>query len=129
MEKVKWWKRKCDELKWLNNAYIRQSMKIEEMQLKINEYKALAENMTEDKEETILSMCPQHIEKACVRNLMNKFGHQEWKPFVDKLIIELLCNRVSPTCIQLVMVTMSKGESITCMPIMLLLQIVPHHAL
>jgi hypothetical protein len=37
MEKVKWWKGKCDELKWLNYAYIRQSMKIEEMQLKINE--------------------------------------------------------------------------------------------
>jgi hypothetical protein len=67
MEKVKWWKGKCDELKWLNNAYVRQSMKIEEMQLKINEYKALAENMTEDYEETILSMCPQHIEKAHVR--------------------------------------------------------------
>jgi hypothetical protein len=120
---------KCDELKWLNNAYIRQSMKIEEMQLKINEYKALAENMTEDYKETILSMCPQHIEKARVRNLRNKYGHQEWKPFVDKSIIELLCNRVPPTCIQLVMVTMSKGESITCVPIMLLSQIVSHHAL
>ncbi len=56
MEKVKWWKGKCDELKWLNNAYIRQSMKIEEMQLKVNEYEALAENMTEDYEETILSI-------------------------------------------------------------------------
>ncbi len=130
MEKVKWWKGKCDELKWLNNAYIRQSMKIEEMQLKINEYKALAENMTEVYEETILSMCPQHIEKkACMRNLTNKYGHQEWKPFVDKLIIELLCNHVPPTCIQLVMVTMSKGESITCVPIILLSQIVSHHAL
>jgi hypothetical protein len=118
MEKIKWWKGKCDELKWLNNVYMKQSIKKEEMQLKIDEYKTLTKNMTKEYEETILSMCPQHIEKARVRNLTNKYGHQEWKPFVDKLIIELLCNRVPPTCIQLGMVTMSKGESITCMPIM-----------
>jgi hypothetical protein len=66
--------------------------------------------MPKEYEETILSMCPRHIEKARVKNLTNNYGHQEWKPYVDKLIIELLCDRVPPTCIQLAMVSISKGE-------------------
>jgi len=85
---------------------------MEELQQKIDEYERLSEEMTEDYEDTILSMCPRYIEKARVRNFTYKYGHQEWKPFVDKLIIELLCDCVPPTCIQLVMVAMSKGESI-----------------
>jgi hypothetical protein len=119
MDKIKWWKGKCDELTYLQDAYMTQATKMEEMQQRIDEYERLSEEMTEDYEETILSMCPRHIEKARVRNLTNKYGHQEWKPFVNKLIIEFLCNRVPPTCIQLVMVAMSKGKSFTCMSIML----------
>jgi hypothetical protein len=119
MDKIKWWKGKCDELTRLKDAYVTQATKMEEMQQRIDEYERLSEEMTEDYEETILSMCPRHIEKARVRNLTNKYGHQEWKPFVDKLIIEFLCDRVPPTCIQLVMVAMSKGKSVTCMSIML----------
>ena len=80
------------------------------MQRKINEYEVLTEEMTKDYEATILSMCPHRINKARVMNFTSKYGHQEWKPFVDKLIIELLCDRVPPTCIQLIMVTMSKGK-------------------
>ena len=94
---------------------------MEELQQKIDEYERLSEEMTEDYEDTILSMCPWYIEKARVRNLTNKYGHQEWKPFVDKLIIELLCDRAPPTCIQLVMVAMSKGESIAWQWIMWLI--------
>ena len=109
MDKIKWWKGKCNELTHLKDAYVTQATKMEEMQQRIDEYERLSEEMTEDYEETILSMCPRHIEKARVRNLTNKYGHQEWKPFVDKLIIEFLCDRVPPTCIQLVMVAMSKG--------------------
>jgi hypothetical protein len=109
MDKITWWKGKCDELTHLKDAYMTQATKMEEMQQRIDEYERLSEEMTEDYEETILSMCPRHIEKARVRNLTNKYGHQEWKPFVDKLIIEFLCDRVPPTCIQLVMVAMTKG--------------------
>ena len=112
MDKIKWWKAKCNKLTLLQDAYVSQANKMEEMQQKIDEYERLSEDMTEDYEETILSMCPRYIEKARVRNLTNKYGHQEWKSFVDKLIIEFLCDRVPPTCIQLVMVAMSKGESI-----------------
>ena len=75
-----------------------QANKMEELQQKIDEYERLSEEMTEDYEDTILSMCPWYIEKARVRNLTNKYGHQEWKPFVDKLIIEFLCDHVPPTC-------------------------------
>jgi hypothetical protein len=96
--KTKWWKSKCDELTHLQDAYMTQATKMEEMQQRIDEYERLSEEMTEDYEETILSMCPRHIEKARVRNLKNKYGHQEWKPFVDKLIIEFLCDRVPLTC-------------------------------
>jgi hypothetical protein len=85
---------------------------MEDMQHKIDEYERLSKEMTEDYKDTILSMCPRYIEKAWVRNLTNKYGHQEWKPFVNKLIIEFLCDCVPPTCIQLVMVAMSKGEFI-----------------
>ena len=109
MDKIKWWKGKCNELTRLKDAYVTQATKMEEMQQRIDEYKNVTEEMTEDFEETILSMCPRYIEKAQVRNLTNKYGHQEWKPFVDKLIIEFLCNRVPPTCIQLVMVALSIG--------------------
>ena len=101
----------------LKDAYMNQTKEMEEMQRKIDEYEVLTEEMTEDYEATILSMCPHHIKKARVMNLTNKYGHQEWKSFVDKSIIELLCDRVLPTCIQLVMVAMSKGKSITCMHI------------
>jgi hypothetical protein len=94
-----------------------QTKEMEEMQRKINEYEVLTEKMSEDYEATILSTCPRHIKKVRVMNLTNKYGHQEWKPFVDKLIIELLCDCVPPTCTQLVMVAMSKGKSITCMHI------------
>jgi hypothetical protein len=96
--KTKWWKSKCDELTHLQDAYMTQATKMEEMQQRIDEYERLSKKMTEDYEETILSMCPRHIEKARVRNLKNKYGHQEWKPFVDKLIIEFLCDRVPLTC-------------------------------
>ena len=99
MDKIKWWKGKCIDLTWLKDAYVTQTTKMEEMQQKIDECKRLSEEMTEDYKETILSMCPGHIEKTRVRNLTNKYGNQEWKPFVDKLIIEFLCNRVPPTCI------------------------------
>ena len=115
MDKIKWWKGKCDNLTRLKDAYVTQATKMGEMQQKVDEYERLSEDMTEDYEEMILSMCPQHIEKARVWNLTNKYGNQKWKPFVDQLIIEFLCERVPPTCIQLVMVSMSKGKSITCM--------------
>ena len=57
MEKVKWWKDKCEELKWLNDAHRKQAIEIKEMQLKINEYKVLTEDMTKEYKETKLSMC------------------------------------------------------------------------
>jgi hypothetical protein len=96
-----------------------QAIETEKMKQKKDKYKVMAGEMTKNYKGTILSMCPQHIKKARVRNLKNKYGHQEWKPFVGKLIIELLCNCITLTCIQLVMIAMSKGESITCMCITL----------
>ena len=63
-----------------------------------------------DKEATIHSMYPRMIKKMRVKNRRNKYGHQEWKPYVDKLIIEMLYHRTPPTCIQSVMVAMSKGK-------------------
>jgi hypothetical protein len=110
MDKIKWWKGKYEELQLLKDAYVSQCIEVDEMKQKINEYEVLKSDMTEEYEETILSMCPRHIEKARVKNLTNNYGHQEWKPYVDKLIIELLCDRVPPTCIQLAMVSISKGE-------------------
>ena len=61
----------------LKDAYMNQSIKMEEMQWKIDEYEVLTEEMTEDYEATILSKCPHHIEKARVMNLTNNYGHQE----------------------------------------------------
>jgi hypothetical protein len=77
MDKIKWWKGKCNNLTRLKDAYMTQATKMGEMQQKIDEYERLSEDMTEDYEETILSMCPWHIEKAWVRNLTNKYGNQE----------------------------------------------------
>ena len=75
MDKIKWWKGKCDELTRIKDAYMTQANKIDDMQQRIDEYERLSKEMTEDYEETILSMCPRHIEKARVRNLTNKYGH------------------------------------------------------
>ena len=68
MDKIKWWKGKCDELTHLQDAYMTQASKMEEMQQRIDEYERLSKEMTEDYEEAILSMCPRHIEKGLVRN-------------------------------------------------------------
>ncbi len=110
MDKIKWWKGKYEELQLLKDAYVSQCIELEEMKQKINEYEVLKSDMTEEYEETILSMCPHHIKKARVKNLTNNYGHQEWKQYVDRLIIELLCDCAPPTCIQLAMVSISKGE-------------------
>jgi hypothetical protein len=88
MAKIKLWKGKYEEMRLLKDAYMNQSTEIEEIQRKIDEYEVLTEEMTEDYEATILSMCPRHIEKARVMNLTNKYGHQGWKPFVDKSAFE-----------------------------------------
>ena len=43
----------------LKDAYVTQANKMEEMQQKIDECERLSEEMTEDYEDTILSMCPR----------------------------------------------------------------------
>jgi hypothetical protein len=121
LSKIKLWKRKCDDLYLLKDAYTKQSGEMVEMQQKIKEYEILTEEMTEDYESTILTMCPRLIEKNRVKNRTNKYGHQEWMPFIDKLIIELLCDRVPPTCIQLALVSVTKGEQTTCIHMFLIL--------
>ena len=50
------------------------------------------------------------IKKTRVKNWTNNYGHQDWRPHVDKLIIEMLCHHTPPTCIQSVMVVFSKGK-------------------
>jgi len=55
-------------------------------------------------------MYPRMIEKTRVKNRTNNYGHQEWRPHVNKLIIEMLCHRTPPTCIQSVMVAFLKGK-------------------
>ena len=59
MDKIKWWKGKCNKLTLLKDAYVTQANKMEEMQQKIDECERLSEEMTKDYEDTILSMCPR----------------------------------------------------------------------
>ena len=83
---------------------------MEELEIQLLEYELIIEEMTEEYEATIHSMYLWMIEKTRVKNRTNNYGHQEWRPHVDKLIIEMLCNRTPPTCIQSVMVAFSNGK-------------------
>ena len=76
------------------------------------EYELIIEEMTEDYEAIIHSMYTTMIKKMRVKNRTNNYGHQEWKLYDDKLSIEMLCHRTPPTCIQSVMVAMSKGKRV-----------------
>ena len=110
LEKMKLWKNKCEELSTRENEFAKQSNEMEELEIQLLEYELIIEEMTEEYEATIHSMYPWMIEKTRVKNRTNNDGHQEWRPHVDKLIIEMLCNRTPPTCIQSVMVAFSNGK-------------------
>ena len=110
LEKMKLWKTKCEELSARENKFAQQSIEMEELEIQLLEYELIIEEMTEEYEATIHSMYPRLIEKMRVKNRTNNYGHQEWRPHVDKLIIEMLCHRTPPTCIQSVMVAFSKGK-------------------
>ena len=110
LEKMKFLKNKCKELTAREDEFVKQSTEMEELVIRLLEYELIIEEMTEEYEATIHSMYPQMIEKTRVKNRTNNYGHQEWRSHVDKLIIEMLCNRTPPTCIQSVMVAFSKGK-------------------
>jgi hypothetical protein len=105
---MKLWKNKCEELSTRENEFSKQSIEMEELEIQLLEYELIIEEMTEEYEATIHSMYPQIIEKTRVKNQLNNYGHQERRPHVDKLIIEMLCNRTPPTCIKSVMVAFTK---------------------
>ena len=117
LEKMKLWKNKCEELSTRENDFAKQSNEMakqsnemEELEIQLLEYELIIEEMTEEYKATIHSMYPRMIEKMRVKNRTNNYGHHEWRPHVDKLIIEMLCNRTPPTCIQSVMVAFSNGK-------------------
>ena len=110
LKKMKLLKNKCNELTTRENEFAKQSIEMEELEIQLLEYELIIEEMTEEYEATIHSMYPRMIEKTRVKNRTNNYGHQEWRPHVDKLIIEMLCNRTPPTCIQSVMVAFSNGK-------------------
>ena len=103
-------KNKCKELTAREDEFVKQSIKMEELKIQLLEYELIIKEMTEEYKTTICSMYPWMIEKVRVKNRTNNYGHQEWRPHVDKLIIEMLCHRTPPTCIQSVMVAFSKGK-------------------
>ena len=103
-------KNKCKELTAREDEFVKQSIEMEELKIQLLEYKLIIEEMTEEYEATIHSMYPRMIEKMRVKNWTNNYYHQEWRPYVDKLIIEMLCHRTPPTCIQSMMVAFSKGK-------------------
>ena len=110
MEKMKFWKNKCEELSTRENEFAKQSNEMEELEIQLLEYELIIEEMTEEYKATIHSMYPRMIEKTRVKNRSNNHGHQEWRQHVDKLMIEMLCNRTPPTCIQSVIVAFSNGK-------------------
>jgi hypothetical protein len=109
LEKMKLWKTKCKELTAREKEFAQQSIKMDDMEVQLLEYELIIEEMTEEYKATIHSMYPRMIEKTRVLNRTNNYGHQEWRLHVDKSIIEMLCHRTPPMCIQSVMVAFSKG--------------------
>ena len=110
LAKMKLLKNKCKEITAREDKFAKQSIEMEELEIQLLEYELIIEEMTEEYEATIHSMYPRMIEKTRVKNRTNNYGHQEWRPHVDKLIIEMLCHHTPPTCIQSVMVAFSKSK-------------------
>ena len=110
LEKIKLWKNKCKELTAHENGFAKQPIEMEELEMQLLEYELIIKEMTKKYEATIHSMYPWMIEKTRVKNQTNNCGHHEWRPHIDKLIIEMLCHRTPPTCIQSVVVAFSKGK-------------------
>jgi len=69
---------------------------MEVMEQRLEEYSAIICTQ----EDTIGSMITSAIAKQWVKNIDKKGRHMEWTVQCDKLVIELLANRVPPTSIQ-----------------------------
>ncbi len=69
---------------------------MEVMEQRLEEYSAIIRTQ----EDTIGSMITSAIAKQWVKNIDKKGRHMEWTVQCDKLVIELLANRVPPTSIQ-----------------------------
>jgi hypothetical protein len=95
LAKVILWKSKCVELCAHENEYAAQSSKIDDMELQRLEYELIIEETADDYEATIHSLYPRMIEKMRVKNRTSNYGHQEWKPYIDELIIKC-CASYSP---------------------------------
>ena len=75
------------------------------MEEKLEEYSAIIRTQ----EATINSMTPLPLAKVWVKNKGKKGGHMEWTMQCDKLVIELLANRVPPTSIQASILAMARS--------------------
>ena len=75
------------------------------MEERLEEYSTLIRT----REETIQSMTPRTFAKRWVKNKGKKGGRMEWTVQCDKLVMELLANRVPPTSIQASILAMARS--------------------
>ena len=75
------------------------------MERRLKEYS----EVISDQRKQIDSIKPTIIAKQWVKNKGKKGGHMEWTVQCDKLVIELLANRVPPTSIQASILAMARS--------------------
>jgi hypothetical protein len=105
IKQLKAWQSKCLEMEIVKDELVNQQRSIIVMEQRLKEYS----EVISDQRKQIDSIKPTIIAKQWVKNKGKKGGHMEWTVQCDKLVIELLANRVPPTSIQASILAMARS--------------------
>ena len=106
--RMKEWRSKCSQIADNQDELVDRLRDMEVMEEQLQEYS----NINASLQNTIEEMTPtMTIGKRWVKNQDKRGGHMEWTVEVDKLVMELLVNRVPPTSIQACILVMVRSLS------------------
>jgi hypothetical protein len=105
---MKEWRSKCSQIADNQDELVDRLRDMEVMEEQLQEYS----NINATLQNTVEVMTPtMMIGKRWVKNQDKRGGHMEWTVEVDKLVMELLVNRVPPTSIQACILVMARSLS------------------
>ncbi len=106
--RMKEWRSKCSQIADNQDELVDRLRDMEVMEEQLQEYS----NINATLQNTVEVMTPtMMIGKRWVKNQDKRGGHMEWTVEVDKLVMELLVNRVPPTSIQACILVMARSLS------------------
>jgi hypothetical protein len=105
---MKEWRSKCSQIADNQDELVDRLRDMEVMEEQLQEYS----NINATLQNTVEEMTPtMTIGKKWVKNQDKRGGRMEWTVEVDKLVMELLVNRVPPTSIQACILVMARSLS------------------